>query len=281
MLGPPPGAVAIKDPTAVHHDGAWHLFTTVRPPHRIEYLRCDALPPSRVERTILNLGVEMAAAPQVFRSRANGLFFLVFQAHGPFDYGPAFSTNESLDPAGWTKAAPIALERPAKRWLDFWAIGDGDRMHLFHSSLDGRLWRAETTTEAFPRGFGASTLAISGDLFEAAHVHAVGPGRFVCIAEAQRFGLRHQRWFTARALDGEWTARGRFASRGNVRCPWADAISHGELLRSDLDERMAVNPALPRFLFQGVRAVEMLRPYGTIPWRIGLLEASGSLPFDP
>jgi len=42
-----------------------------------------------------------------------------------------------------------------------------------------------------------------------------------------------------------------FVSSENVRQPeeWTDNISHGELLRSGVDERMEVDPASLRFLY--------------------------------
>jgi hypothetical protein len=55
---------------------------------------------------------------------------------------------------------------------------------------------------------------------------------------------------------------------------WTDCISHGELLRAGHDQRLEVDPARLRFLFQGVldREREGLG-YGQIPWRLGLLGA--------
>jgi hypothetical protein len=55
--------------------------------------------------------------------------------------------------------------------------------------------------------------------------------------------------------------------------PWAESISHGELLRSGFGEHLEVDPEHLRFLYQGVleRDAKGIK-YGQIPWRLGLLE---------
>jgi hypothetical protein len=67
-----------------------------------------------------------------------------------------------------------------------------------------------------------------------------------------------------------------FASMANTRPigeRWTDSISHGELIRSGYDERLCVDPANLRFLFQGVSNRERAgKPYGQIPWRLGTLK---------
>ena len=68
-----------------------------------------------------------------------------------------------------------------------------------------------------------------------------------------------------------------FASMMNVRFAgeqWTDSISHGELIRSGHGERLEVDPAGLRFLFQGVTGGERTgKPYGEIPWQLGLLKS--------
>ena len=54
---------------------------------------------------------------------------------------------------------------------------------------------------------------------------------------------------------------------------WTESISHGELLRSGYDQRLEVDPTKLRFLFQGVLENDRAgKPYGQIPWRLGMLE---------
>ncbi len=55
---------------------------------------------------------------------------------------------------------------------------------------------------------------------------------------------------------------------------WTDSISHGELLRSGIDEHLDVDPRDLQFLFQGVlEADRQGKAYGAIPWRLGLLRS--------
>jgi hypothetical protein len=67
-----------------------------------------------------------------------------------------------------------------------------------------------------------------------------------------------------------------FASMANTIADgskWTDSISHGEMLRAGFDERLEVDPAHLRFVFQGVRDADRSgKPYGQIPWRLGMLE---------
>jgi hypothetical protein len=67
-----------------------------------------------------------------------------------------------------------------------------------------------------------------------------------------------------------------FASPINVResaAHWTDSFSHGELLRVGYDERLEVDPANLRLLFQGVTDERMQgKVYGQIPWQLGILE---------
>lgn len=288
LISPPeiPGerVYSIKDPSVIRFAGSHHLFATIRAEersHRLLYLRFPDLErPEPTEQAFLDLGTDMIAAPQVFLHRRDGRFFLVFQAKGPFPYGPAYSANETLDPKGWSDARPLYERRPepVERWLDFWVIRDGDRTFLFFTSLDGKMWRAETATERFPEGFGAPVVALEADLFEAGHIYRL-QDRFLCIVEAKRMGRRYQRLFAADRLDGEWRDAGVFASAAEVTFDkerWTDSISHGELLRAGAGERMELRPGPLCYLFQGARDLQVIgRPYGRVPWRIGLLHAVG------
>jgi len=66
-----------------------------------------------------------------------------------------------------------------------------------------------------------------------------------------------------------------FASPLNVRHEgehWTDSFSHGELLRDGFDEKLRVDPADVRMLFQGVTdRAKRGKKYGDIPWRLGML----------
>jgi hypothetical protein len=129
---------------------------------------------------------------------------------------------------------------------------------------------------------GLPELALNGDVFEASHTYRVrGPDTYLTLIEAEHGrGWRYYKAYIADDLAGKWTPLAAdkdraFASMSNVRQPnvrWTDSISHGELLRAGVDERLEVEPADPQFLIQGVLDADRSgKPYGEIPWSLGLL----------
>jgi hypothetical protein len=166
-------------------------------------------------------------------------------------------------------------------WIDFWVICDATKAHLFFTSLDGQMWRAETTLANFPKGWSRPVVALRGDLFEASHTYRLkGFNKYLTLVEAQNEGRRYYKAYLADRLDGAWmpladTRTKPFASPVNMRdvgAHWTDSCSHGELLRAGHDQLLEVDPARLRFLFQGVSDAERHgKKYGEIPWRLGLL----------
>ena len=201
-------------------------------------------------------------------------------------YQPAYSTSSDVaDPDAWSPLTPLFGHKPegVQGWLDFWVICDEAKAHLFYTSLNGRMWRAETKLADFPKNWSKPVLALRADVFEAGHTYRLkGAGQYLTIIEAQGgHGWRYQKAYVADRLDGEWKAVAGekdkcFASMQNVKQPgdrWTDSISHGELLRAGYDEKLEVDPANLRFLFQGVLNRDRGgKKYGEIPWRLGLLE---------
>jgi len=300
LLGPlqRPGAVtyAIKDPSILFHQGRWHLFCSVRsskPYAQIEYLTFESWKDTRrVRRELLKIHGGHYGAPQVFYFRPHRRWYLICQASDdswePRD-AAVFSTSTNIaDPAAWSALAPLGQRwAGGKRGLDFWVICDGAKAHLFFTTLDGHMWREETGLDDFPGGWSEPVLAIQGDIFEASHVYKLdGMDRYLTVIEAQHgHGWRYFKAYLADRLDGQWipvaaTRDKTFASMANTRPVgdrWTDSISHGELIRSGQDERLTVDPANLRFLFQGVSNRERSgKPYRQIPWRIGMLEPAGN-----
>ncbi len=282
--------VAIKDPTVVFHNGAWHLFATVRLKSGrvdIEYLGfTDWALANRAPRHLLALHEQYYCAPQVFYFTPHRKWYLVYQladkARQP-PFGPCYSTSDNPgEPKSWTKTQPMVTNARAKpKWLDFWIICDEVKAHLFYTSLDGHMWRRETKKSDFPTGWSEPELALRGDIFEASHTYKLkGRPDYLTIIEAQGGGRRYYKAYLAPRLEGPWrgladTLPKPFAAHANVQqeTEWTANISHGELLRAGVDERMEVDPARVRFLFQGASDQEYRnRSYGAIPWRLGLLE---------
>lgn len=287
--------VSVKDPTIVFAEGQWHLFMTLRGrprSHQIQYASFakweDA---DRAPRSILRCHDGYFCAPQVFYFRRHKTWYLVYQSTDPNrkpGLQPTYSTTETLgDPASWSPGKwffPKVNPKGVRRWIDFWVICDAQRAYLFFTSLDGHLWRMWTPIETFPEGFDHCELALKADIFEAAHIYRLkGRDDYLAVIEAQGTGgRRYYKAYTADRLDGAWrpladTEKQPFAGEVNVRQadpPWADNISHGELLRAGFDETLTVDPANLRFFIQGVtQKARAGKTYGDIPWRLGLLTA--------
>lgn len=289
---PEDSCFSVKDPSLVFYGGAWHLFCTIRSAkrtHQIEYLSfTDWAHANAAVRYVLAMHPGYFCAPQVFFFEPHRKWYLICQASDPAwkpEYGAAYSTTTDItDPRSWSALTPLGHRwADGKAGLDFWVICDERKAYLFFTTLDGRMWREETSLEDFPSGWSEPALAIRGDIFEASHVYRLkGLDRYLAIVEAQDgHGRRYYEAYLANRLDGDWAPlaaeRDRaFASMANVvvsGAPWTDSISHGELIRDGYDQRLEVDPTNLRFLFQGVLDAERARkPYGEIPWRLGLLE---------
>ncbi len=283
---------AVKDPSIVRFRDRWHLFCTIRSrrrTHQIEYLSFADWPDAdRAPRHVLKLTDGYFCAPQVFYFTPHRKWYLIYQVSDPTGkprLQPAFSTTADIaDPASWTRPELLYREHPenVRAWIDFWVICDDAKAHLFFTSNDGRMWRAETNLADFPHGWDRPRVVLQGDIFEASHTYRLrGSGRFLTVIEAQADGRRYYKAYLADRLDGDWrplaaTRDHPFAGPGNVRFRgerWTDSFSHGELLRAGYDEKLEVDPKDLRFLFQGVSdAAKAGKKYGDIPWRLGLLE---------
>lgn len=282
--------MSIKDPSIVFHDGRWHLFATVCTKAKnvsLEYFSfADWSDAPSAPRMMLALGDKHYAGPQVFYFTPQRRWYLICQTEDPakdLSFRPSFSTTENLaDPASWTKMEPISPVNPEGHvWLDFWVICDAQKAHLFFTTQNGKLWRRETTLGDFPRGWSEQILVLEGDFFEASHTYKLkGREQYLTLVEAQTRGRRYYKAYLADRLEGPWrgladTMAKPFAARENVRQSpeWTASISHGELIRTGVDEHLEVDPDDLRFLFQGVSEAEYRGSiYNDIPWRLGILK---------
>lgn len=285
--------VSIKDPSVVYHDGRWHLFCSVRregAPTQIEYLSFEDWDhTAAAARHILTINKGGFGAPQVFYFEPHDKWYLICQAENQAWDPPSATayatTSDIADPSSWSELEPLGAQHAdSKRGLDFWIICDETKAYLFFTTLDGRMWREETSLESFPSGWSEAELALQDDIFEASHIYRVkGVDRYLAVIEAQfGYGWRYFKAYLADDLDGEWeplaaTKEKTFASMGNTEHGaerWTDCISHGELLRAGYDQHLEVEPANLRFVFQGVLDRERSGlNYAQIRWRLGLLEA--------
>ncbi len=275
------------------HGGKWHLFCTVRAKHHshcVVYLSFkDWAEADHAERHWLTMHDGYYCAPQVFYFTPHRKWYFICQAADDSwepKYQPAFATSEDIsNPKGWSRLKPLIGHKPkgVNGWLDFWVICDETKAHLFYTSLNGRMWRCETPLKDFPHGWSDPVLALRGDVFEASHTYRLkGRSQYVTVIEAQNgHGWRYFKAYLADRLDGEWkpladTSDKSLASMRNVEQTagrWTDSISHGEFLRAGHDEKLELDPANLRIVFQGVTdAARRGKKYGEVPWRLGLLE---------
>jgi hypothetical protein len=189
-LGPPLLAAAnrpedpcysVKDPSIVFYQGRWHLFCTIRSQkrsHQIEYLSfTDWRDANSVPRQLLTITNGYFCAPQVFYFSPQQKWYLIHQvideSRKPA-LQPAYSTTTNIaTPESWSKPTLLFAEQPGnvKGWIDFWVICDETRAHLFFTSNDGNMWRAETKLAEFPSGWTEPSVVLRGDIFEASHTY--------------------------------------------------------------------------------------------------------------
>lgn len=279
--------ICVKDPTIVRYQDRWHLFTTVRSVGGkvdIEYCRfADWKEADRAPRHMLDLHDKYYCAPQLFYFTPHKKWYLIYQIAMSDTFGPGYSTSTRVDdPRSWSRPAFLLPDPPrGRRWLDFWVICDEDHAYLFYTTLTGDMMRCRTRVADFPGGWSQPQLALRADIFEASHTYRLkGLKHYLTIVEAQGGGRRYYKAYLADRLDGGWkpladTQARPFAGAANVQQedPWTTNISHGELIRLGCDEKMLVDPANLRFLFQGASDAEYRgNSYGKIPWRLGMLE---------
>lgn len=283
---------AQKDPTVVFYDGKWHVFMTVKLPGKsaIEYCSFEKWEDAdRSSRTILNIcSSDYYCAAQVFFFEPHKKWYLIYQmgVPGARHMWVAYSTTTKIcDPNSWTRAKPIldAGEDDPRQvgGLDYWIICDDERAYLFLTSLNGKMWRLWTELENFPRGFDHCEVALEAKIFEASHTYRLkGSEKYLTIIEEN--GRRYYKAYVADRLDGDWspladTAQRPFAGWTNIRPTagvdaWTDNVSHGELIRDGYDQKLIVDPANLRFVFQGMLdAHKAGKGYGQFQWRIGML----------
>lgn len=303
LIAPKPDAShasdAVKDPTIVFADGAYHVFMTTAGGGEwtlaytsfSDWPKASEAPVVYLDRSKIGRGYR--AAPQVFYFSPQKTWYLIYQGGDPL-----YSTTRTIsDPLSWSAPKPFFQTAPKniKRvdgnpaWLDFWVICDERSCYLFNTDDAGNLYRSETALSEFPLGFGKTKIVMHDPdprrLFEASMTYRIGDtGKYVTMVEAQGPDGRYFRSWLSNSLDGPWrpladTIANPFAGEVNVSFPtdrWAYGISHGELIRRGVDQTMTIDPCKPlSFLFQGVAESAQAVDYIKLPYRLGLLTSTG------
>jgi endo-1,4-beta-xylanase len=290
---------AVKDPSVIRYKGQWLVFATtalrsggwnLMYTSFKKWSEAATAPQYYLDRSPIGPGYR--AAPQVFYFAPQKKWYMVYQTGLP-SYS---TTDDPTKPETWSAPRNFQDSMPDiirqnignGYWVDFWVVCDTAKCYLFSSDDNGHLYRSETTVADFPNGFGNTQIALQDskfNLFEASNVYKVkGTNTYLLVVEAiGSDGRRYFRSWTSTSIDGQWTPLAAtednpFARSTNVTFPagtWTKDISHGEMIRSGIDQTMEVNPHRLQYLYQGMDP-SASGDYGQLPWQLGLLTQTRS-----
>ncbi|KAF2259250.1 glycosyl hydrolase family 62 protein [Lojkania enalia] len=301
LVGPPNDSrklAALKDPSIVYYEGKYHVFvsTVDSGGYNLAYLsftdfdEAKDAPLYYLDQSAIGTGYR--AAPQVFYFEPQKLWYLVFQ-----NGNAGYSTNKNIsDPTGWSSIKNFYSSMPSiisehigdGYWLDMWVICDAEECHLFSSDDMGQLYRSSTSIADFPNGMSNTVIALSEpnrfDLFEASNVYYISSGTYLLLVECiGSDDARYFRSWTSNAITGPWKSladseANPFARSNNVVFSgevWTESISHGEVVRTNVDQTMTISPCKLRFMYQGLDPAAS-GDYNSLPWKLGLLTQTNS-----
>ena len=287
----------VKDPSIVYANGKYHVFLTTAGSAGwgLGYTSFDKWENAPAAKIVpldkSPMGPGYRAAPQVFYFAPQQTWYMVYQGGDPL-----YSTSKDIgDPMSWSAPKPFFPVIPdivkaplGVGWLDFWVICDDKKCYMFGTDDNGRLLRSETALSQFPNGF-HNTVAVmtekKEDVFEASNTYKIAnTNTYITLVEAISPKGRYFRIWKSDRLDGKWepfssAPMNAFASADNVEKIWSEGISHGEMVRTNTDQTMTIDPCRPlEYLFQGNDPAVRVDDYIKLPYRLGVITAKGENP---
>jgi endo-1,4-beta-xylanase len=270
LISPMNGAVSIKDPTVVFDGEKWMIYATEYTTDftmvYLDFLDWDGAGAALKTPVSVNPNLTgYKCAPQLFYFSPENLWYLIYQTQEP-------SYSTSADPSDVSSWSPMTTFMPMPEiivnsdtgGIDYWIICDNTDCYMFFSADNGVLYRARTSKSDFPNGFEGTTEIVMQDdredLYNASNVYRLADtGTYLLLVLAMGESGDYFRSWTSDRLDGAWTAlqdeeMNPFASTFNVTgADWSQSgIGHGEMLRTNPDETMTIDPCHMQFIYQGM-----------------------------
>lgn len=276
--------VAVKDPTVVFFEGAWHLFYTARSQQEYTtgYVSAADLAglrrAQRHELPMIRGKARYGCAPQVFYYGPQQTWYLIFQTRDA-NYQPMYATTDTIaKPETWSRPKPLIRKDAGAKWIDFWVICDNTRAYLFYTQAHRDVRVRSTLLESFPHGWGEAKKVLDG-IHEAVHIYKVkGRDLFHMVYELNHGGVRSFGLAAANDLAGPWMkvtdhyATGEQLEFTDMSSRWTDMVSHGELIRVGYNQAMAYEPERCRWIIQGLLEKDANVPYPSLPWQLGIIQ---------